>query len=172
VLESVCYQTVDLLSAMRADWPDAQAANLVLRVDGGMAASDWTMQRLADLLDAPVDRPMIQGNHGAGCGLSRRPVGRRLSRARKIRRQLAAGTPLQAEHEPGDTGAETRGLGARGKGAFGERRGGGVGSFSATCHPTLSRHHPRKRVIQYSRPRWNRDATAFARPTRLARLQA
>ncbi|MBA3448478.1 MAG: glycerol kinase, partial [Pseudaminobacter sp.] len=30
-----------------------------LRVDGGMVASDWTMQRLADILDAPVDRPTI-----------------------------------------------------------------------------------------------------------------
>ncbi len=29
------------------------------RVDGGMVASDWTMQRLADILDAPVDRPTI-----------------------------------------------------------------------------------------------------------------
>ena len=44
---------------MRADWPDADRATAVLRVDGGMAASDWTMQRLADLLDAPVDRPTI-----------------------------------------------------------------------------------------------------------------
>src|SRR5258705_69377 len=59
-LESVCYQTLDLWAAMRADWPDAKAANIVLRVDGGMTASDWTMQRLADLLDAPADRPMIQ----------------------------------------------------------------------------------------------------------------
>ena len=31
----------------------------MLRVDGGMVASDWTMQRLADILDAPVDRPTI-----------------------------------------------------------------------------------------------------------------
>ena len=31
----------------------------VLRVDGGMVASDWTMQFLADILDAPVDRPTI-----------------------------------------------------------------------------------------------------------------
>ena len=31
----------------------------VLRVDGGMVACDWTMQRLADILDAPVDRPTI-----------------------------------------------------------------------------------------------------------------
>ena len=57
-LESVCYQTYDLREAMRADWPGGQAAN-VLRVDGGMTASDWTMQRLSDLLDAPVDRPAI-----------------------------------------------------------------------------------------------------------------
>ena len=65
-LESVCYQTFDLWAAMRADWPDASAAKTVLRVDGGMTASDWTMQRLADLLDAPVDRPMIQETTALG----------------------------------------------------------------------------------------------------------
>jgi glycerol kinase len=64
-LESVCYQTFDLREAMRADWPDGKAAN-VLRVDGGMTASDWTMQRLADLLDAPVDRPVIQETTALG----------------------------------------------------------------------------------------------------------
>src|SRR6201995_1490733 len=66
VLESVCYQTFDLWAAMRADWPEAAAANIVLRVDGGMTVSDWTMQRLADLLDAPVDRPMIQETTALG----------------------------------------------------------------------------------------------------------
>ena len=65
-LESVCYQTYDLWAAMRADWPDAAAASPVLRVDGGMTASDWTMQRLADLLDAPVDRPEIQETTALG----------------------------------------------------------------------------------------------------------
>jgi glycerol kinase len=65
-LESVCYQTVDLWEAMRADWPEAKTANIVLRVDGGMAASDWTMQRLADLLDAPVDRPVVQETTALG----------------------------------------------------------------------------------------------------------
>src|ERR1700754_4410757 len=64
-LESVCYQTYDLREAMRADWPGEQAAN-VLRVDGGMTASDWTMQRLADLPDAPVDRPSIQETTALG----------------------------------------------------------------------------------------------------------
>ncbi|MCF6101490.1 glycerol kinase GlpK [Mesorhizobium muleiense] len=57
-LESVAFQTRDLLDAMRKDWKGA-SAKTVLRVDGGMVASDWTMQRLADLLDAPVDRPTI-----------------------------------------------------------------------------------------------------------------
>ncbi|MBO0903900.1 glycerol kinase GlpK [Jiella sonneratiae] len=56
-LEAVCYQTADLLAAMKKDWP--AAADTVLRVDGGMVASDWTMQCLADLLDAPVDRPVV-----------------------------------------------------------------------------------------------------------------
>lgn len=56
-LESVCYQTRDLLDAMRGDW--SNAGDTVLRVDGGMVASDWTMQRLADMLGTPVDRPKV-----------------------------------------------------------------------------------------------------------------
>jgi glycerol kinase len=55
-LEAVGYQTRDLLEAMHADWP-ASGATSVLRVDGGMAASDATMQFLADILALPVDRP-------------------------------------------------------------------------------------------------------------------
>ncbi len=54
-LESVAYQTRDLLEAMKQDWETSSST--VLRVDGGMVASEWTMQRLADILDAPVDRP-------------------------------------------------------------------------------------------------------------------
>ena len=57
VLQSVGYQTSDLVAAMQADWPDAEQP--VLRVDGGMTASDWTMQFLADILGAPVDRPTV-----------------------------------------------------------------------------------------------------------------
>ncbi len=57
-LEAVSYQTRDLLEAMRKDWRGG-ANDTVLRVDGGMVASDWTMQFLADILDAPVDRPTI-----------------------------------------------------------------------------------------------------------------
>lgn len=57
-LEAVAYQTRDLADAMKKDWKGSRG-NTVLRVDGGMVASDWTMQRLADILDAPVDRPEI-----------------------------------------------------------------------------------------------------------------
>ncbi|WP_304616034.1 glycerol kinase GlpK [Paracoccus sp. (in: a-proteobacteria)] len=56
-LESVGFQTLDLLQAMRADWQgDGRTA---LRVDGGMAASDWAMQFLSDIIGAQVDRPRI-----------------------------------------------------------------------------------------------------------------
>jgi len=57
-LESVGFQTRDLLEAMAADW-QTDGAGGVLRVDGGMSASDWAMQFLADILGAPVDRPEI-----------------------------------------------------------------------------------------------------------------
>ena len=56
-LESVAFQTRDLLEAMHADW--SASANTVLRVDGGMANSDWTMQCLSNILGAPVDRPAM-----------------------------------------------------------------------------------------------------------------
>ncbi|MCV2866619.1 glycerol kinase GlpK [Albidovulum sediminicola] len=56
-LESVGYQTRDLLEAMRSDW--GASAEGILRVDGGMTASDWAMQFLSDILGAPVDRPVV-----------------------------------------------------------------------------------------------------------------
>jgi glycerol kinase len=67
-LESVCYQTRDLIEAMRGDMSAGWAASAksVLRVDGGMVASDWTMQRLADILDAPVERPVVQETTALG----------------------------------------------------------------------------------------------------------
>ncbi|NQV45098.1 MAG: glycerol kinase GlpK [Rhodospirillales bacterium] len=63
-LESVCYQTRDLLDAMRGDWGNTHET--VLRVDGGMVASDWTMQRLSDLLNAAVDRPKVRETTALG----------------------------------------------------------------------------------------------------------
>ena len=52
------YQTRDLLEAMHADW-SAEGGDGVLRVDGGMSASDWAMQFLSDIIGAPVDRPEV-----------------------------------------------------------------------------------------------------------------
>jgi glycerol kinase len=57
-LESVAYQTRDLLEAMKRDWP-GEGAGSVLRVDGGMVVSDWAMQGIADITGAPVDRPKV-----------------------------------------------------------------------------------------------------------------
>ena len=53
-LEAVGYQTRDLVAAMAAD-SGLEIGSL--RVDGGMTVSDWTMQFLADILPAVVERP-------------------------------------------------------------------------------------------------------------------
>ena len=53
-LESVAYQTKDLIDAMVADAGQGETA---LRVDGGMAVNDWLCQFIADILVAPVERP-------------------------------------------------------------------------------------------------------------------
>jgi glycerol kinase len=65
-LEAVAYQTRDLLEAMRADWPASRTSATVLRVDGGMTASDFTMQFLADILASPVDRPVVMETTALG----------------------------------------------------------------------------------------------------------
>jgi glycerol kinase len=54
-LQSTAYQSKDLQKAMEKD---GQRPNL-LRVDGGMAANDWAMQFLADILGADVTRPKV-----------------------------------------------------------------------------------------------------------------
>jgi len=61
-LESVVYQTADLMDAIAADG----AAPKTLRVDGGMVANDWLMQFLADILDMPVERPMVMETTALG----------------------------------------------------------------------------------------------------------
>ena len=60
-LEAVSYQTADLLTAMQADWAASgrEVDTTTLRVDGGMVACDWTLQFLADILGAPVERPKL-----------------------------------------------------------------------------------------------------------------
>ncbi len=59
-LESVAYQTRDLLEAMYADWSqEEENQKPTLRVDGGMSASSWTIQNLANILGTNVDRPEV-----------------------------------------------------------------------------------------------------------------
>jgi len=55
-LESVAFQTQDLFEAIKADHT---LGDTVLRADGGMANSDWTMQNLSNQLGMPVDRPVV-----------------------------------------------------------------------------------------------------------------
>ena len=60
VVEAVPAKGVDVLDdAAEPGKRGRPGATLVLRVDGGMVASDWTMQFLADMLDAPVERPTV-----------------------------------------------------------------------------------------------------------------
>ena len=60
-LEAVCYQTADLMTAMKDDIQAADAGVFpdALRVDGGMVANDWVCQYLADILNCPVERPAV-----------------------------------------------------------------------------------------------------------------
>lgn len=54
-LQSVCYQTKDLMEAMKKD----NAFFESLRVDGGMVTNDWVVQFLSDILDLPIQRPAV-----------------------------------------------------------------------------------------------------------------
>lgn len=54
-LESVVYQTTDLLAAISADGIAPKA----LKVDGGMVANDWAMQFLSDMSGITVERPVV-----------------------------------------------------------------------------------------------------------------
>jgi glycerol kinase len=61
-LESVCYQTSDLLAAMANDGVSLTK----LRVDGGMVGNNWVCQFLTDILNVPVQRPKIMETTALG----------------------------------------------------------------------------------------------------------
>jgi glycerol kinase len=99
----VALQTADLMEAMRRDWP--VMGDTVLRVDGGMVASDWTMQFLADILGAPVDRPEVAETTALGAaylaGLEAGllpPPGDAATHWRRERRFLPGMARDEAEH--------------------------------------------------------------------------
>ena len=55
-IESVCYQTNDLLQSMLAD---SQIELSKIRVDGGMAVNHWMLQFLSDVMDTDIEKPVI-----------------------------------------------------------------------------------------------------------------
>ena len=95
-LQAVAYQTCDLLNAMRSDWQSA--GETVLRVDGGMAASDYAMQFLSNMLNAPVDRPAVQETTALGAAWLAGSQRRALARPGRIRRALEARAALRTQH--------------------------------------------------------------------------
>ena len=64
-LESVAYQTNDLFTAIAGDGIPVS----VVRVDGGMTANDWLMQFLSDIIDLPVDRPVVRETTALGAAM-------------------------------------------------------------------------------------------------------
>ena len=111
---------VGLLPDRRSPDRDAEglvrrAAETVLRVDGGMVASDWTMQRLADLLDAPVDRPVVLETTALGAAwLAGQKAGVWPDKD-GIRRAVAAGAPVRAGNGRRHPRPQAGGLGRRGE---------------------------------------------------------
>lgn len=94
-LQSVGYQTRDLLEAMSADW-EATGMQTTLRVDGGMCASNWAMQFLSDIIAAPVDRPVNRETTALGVAwLAGMQVGVYPDQA-----EFAAGWALEIQFEP------------------------------------------------------------------------
>ncbi len=108
-LQSVGYQTRDLLDAMQADWA-REGAQPSLRVDGGMAANDYAMQFLSDIIGAPVDRPAVLETTALGRLLAGGHTRRRLARHGRICRHLGDGTAVQPGHGRGSARCALRPL--------------------------------------------------------------
>lgn len=99
-LESIAYQTVDLLTAFRADGAGAFTPS-ILRVDGGMVANDWFCQFLSDMLDVPVERPKIiettalgaafMGNLGTGLYANKEDAAQYWACEKRFEPQMKAG---------------------------------------------------------------------------------
>lgn len=113
-LEAMAYQTQDLLTAFAADgahWSE-------LRVDGGMAANDWMVQDLADMLDLPVERPAFVETTALGAamlaavgsGLYRGLEEAAVMRGTVERFEPALAEPVRASRLAGWSGAMDRAL--------------------------------------------------------------
>jgi glycerol kinase len=67
--DACAFQTRDLIEAMQADAPDCLGERAQLRIDGGMASSDWFVRRLADLTGVPVRRSEFHEMTALGAAL-------------------------------------------------------------------------------------------------------
>ena len=92
-LEAIAHQVADVVEAMEADTGRPLRS---LRVDGGAARNDALMQLQADLLGAPIERPMRPGDHRARGGLPGRPGDRILVRDGRHRVELDPRSALRA----------------------------------------------------------------------------
>ena len=79
-LESIAYQTRDVLEAMQSD--SGQRLQY-LRVDGGATNNNFLMQFQADILDVNVERPVVKEGDCTWCSLPCRPCGWFLERFRR-----------------------------------------------------------------------------------------
>ena len=109
-LESVCYQTNDLLNAMKEDGITLTDLN----VDGGMAANDWTMQFLADILNINVTRPTNMETTALGAALLAGPLLRPLQIYAPLRGSLKSRQNLYTEYGRGVAQRFASGLGEGG----------------------------------------------------------
>ena len=97
-LESVAYQTSDLLDAMAADGAPCRT----LKVDGGMTANDWLMQFLADIQNADVDRPAVAETTALGAAFLagvRAGVFQSIDEIRRIRKTQRIFSPAMPDPE-------------------------------------------------------------------------
>jgi len=115
-LESIAYQSADVLAAMQKD---AGQALSELRVDGGAAANDLLMQFQADILGVPVVRPRILETTALGAAyLAGLHTG-----VWSSREEIAAQWQMERRFEPRMTRAEAAGLLARWREAVSRSRG-------------------------------------------------
>ena len=96
-LDSLTYQTYDVLNAMRADSGIALAS---LKVDGGASANNYLMQTQADVIGAPVLRPRCVETTAMGASyLAGLAVGI-WSSPREVARNWSVDRTFQPELEP------------------------------------------------------------------------
>ena len=144
-LESLAYQTRDVVDAMAAD---AGAPLGELRVDGGAAANDFLMQFQADMLGVPVERPELVETTALGRGAARRPGGRVLELARELAATAAQGPALPAAHGGRAARERSTGAGRTPCAACGAARGPASGRVriapaGPACYNPPSRHEGR-----------------------------